>query len=277
MEAVYPQDDPNKWDSDFSLGEGDGESSDVESDGDIEEEEFHWEDEDGGPMLDDDTLLRLKCNDPILTSVDVNCFDHCVDGEDAGHFIGQSPRLKKLRVEGESMDWEEDFKRTAYLLGRFCKGLAQNRSVSDLMIRYCDFSVGDVSVTDPMMEKLQRFTVTRMTQFCQQNENLRSLNIECCDLGNKSTRVLAIVLARKSDKSSLRRVNLYSNEIDDVAAKELIDSLEGYDNLVELSLAHNLVGMEGCALYKIWSQLRRPISRSLTFKITGLMTRGLSS
>lgn len=240
--------DAEIWGSKDSIGDVNGESSDVESDSDSdsEEEEFHW-DGDEGMELDEDTLLLIKRNDPIISTIDVHDFDHSIDGEGAGHIIGQSPHLKKLLIKGESMLWEEDFKRTSLLLGKFCKGLAQNRSIEHMMIRCCDLSVGDVSVTDPMMKKLQLFNIMRMTQFVQQNNNLQTLKIECCDLGNKSTRVLGLVLGRKGNKGSLQRINLYSNEIDDAAAQELIESLQGYDNLVELSLAHNQVGAKGCA------------------------------
>jgi len=253
MEEANRNDGVSEWDSDGygSIEDVDSKFSDAESysdsdsGGDRDEEECVSEDLDG-PMLDEDTLLRIKSNDPKLTSIAVDRFDRCIDGKDAGHFIGENPYLKKLVVEGDSMEWDEQFTMTSYMLGRFCKGLAQNRSVEDLSISLCELSVGDASVTHPKVKKLQLFTIVRLAQFCQQNINLRSLKIDCCDLGDMSTRVLGMVLARKSNKSSLQRIDLFANEIGDVAAKELIQSLAGYVNLEDLSLGNNLVGTRGC-------------------------------
>jgi len=247
MEESSQNDDAHQRDSKGILGDVDSEISDVE--GDSDEEEFHWEDEDeDGPILDANTLLQIKNNDPILTSIDVHCFDHCIDGEDAGHFIGKSSHLKKLLVKGESMEWDDRFiVRTACLLARFCRGIAQNHSVEHLQIRCCDLFVGDASVKDPKLTKIQTFIVMRLAHFFQHNVRLRSLKIECCCLRHKSTLVLALVLARKSNKSALQRIDLSSNEIDDDAAKELIESLNGYGSLVELSLGHNFIRVKGCA------------------------------
>jgi len=250
--------DSRDWDSEESesLGEGGdhGWDSDLDVDSDSEEEEErrHREEdsEEDGPRLDGDTLLRIKQDDPAVTSVDVRNFHHCIDEKDAGYYIGLNSQLKKLSVKGEFMGWDEEFLMTTCQLGRFAKGMAENRSIKELMMRCCDFSLSNVSVSNPKIQRLQKYTAVRLAHFCERNVNLESIKLDCCDLGDKTTRILAIVLGRKADKGSLQRMHLTTNEIGDAAGRDLIESLKGYDNLAELNLGGNSLRAEACAAVK---------------------------
>mmetsp|Transcript_36330 Transcript_36330/g.77482 ORF Transcript_36330/g.77482 Transcript_36330/m.77482 type:complete len:628 (+) Transcript_36330:205-2088(+) len=250
--------DSRDWDSEESesLGEGGdhGWDSDLDVDSDSEEEEErrHREEdsEEDGPRLDGDTLLRIKQDDPAVTSVDVRNFHHCIDEKDAGYYIGLNSQLKKLSVKGEFMGWDEEFLMTTCQLGRFAKGMAENRSIKELMMRCCDFSLSNVSVSNPKIQRLQKYTAVRLAHFCERNVNLESIKLDCCDLGDKTIRVLAMVLGRKADKGSLRRMHLTTNDIGDAAGRELIESLKGYGNLAELNLGGNSLGVEACAAIK---------------------------
>ncbi len=72
-------------------------------------------------------LLKIKNKDPDLASINVHDFELLVDRKNTGHFVGQSPHIKKLLIKGKSMAWKEDYLRISFLLRQFCKGLVRNR------------------------------------------------------------------------------------------------------------------------------------------------------
>ncbi|KAL7548449.1 hypothetical protein ACHAWF_011732, partial [Thalassiosira exigua] len=151
-----------------------------------------------------------------------------------GHYIGRSSHLKTLSVMGESIEWEEDFLRRIHEFRTFCDGIADNRSLERLLLRDCYLTDGG-ALTD-----------TRFVRFCVLNDNLRSLELVRCDLGDVGTVLLARALKLRRNKSSVRRINLYANEIGDGAGLRLVRSLEGYDGLSQFSLGKNHVASWTC-------------------------------
>jgi len=233
-------------DGDGNIGDSDSEISafEIENDSDIEDEEDCIEDPDG-PILNNDSLLQIKCNDPDITSIVVYDLDHRIGRKDAGHYIGDNTHLNQLFIKGGTMPWESPLAALS-MLARFCDGLARNSSIEDLNISDCELSIGKASNT-PEIKKLSAYIVYRTSQFCFQNIKLRSIELNYCDLGDQGARVISSALKKKDNKSFLQQICLSTNEISDIVAKELIESLKGYENLEILNLASNSVSTQGCA------------------------------
>ena len=87
---------------------------------------------------------------------------------------------------------------------------------------------------------------TALSPIFEHNGNLHKLEIESCHIGNKSTELIASALSRRLNKSSLRRINLESNEIVDKSAKKLIEDLQMCENLEELLVGNNKIGRRAC-------------------------------
>lgn len=202
------------------------------SDEELSEDDFFDDEEDD---LMEETLLQIKHNDPNITSLAVHRFpNHSIAVEDAGRYVGESTYLKKLAVNGESMEWEEDVGTCQSFL-KFSSGFARNRSMEHFSLTECSFSDGGAVSA-----------IKALTPLFEHNMNLHSIDILGCAIGDESTRLLASALSRRVNKSSLRCISLDANKIGDGSADVLVEALEGHHNLVELSLGDNEIGRRGC-------------------------------
>lgn len=205
--------------------------------GDSDNEECPDADEDNDASdvgLDEHTLPLIKCNDPSITSLTVDWeedeFSCSVDwgNNDNEGCIGENTRVKKLSIIG-CYDDDGEVESTRKNFEAFCKGLARNRSIEHLEIDDCDLSSGALfSILSPFFENLRRLEISSCT-----------MNVEC-------TEMFASAL-EGCNNSSLERIELDCNEIDDEPAGELIAALNSrHCNLAKLSLLGNNIGRNGC-------------------------------
>jgi len=222
-------------DLDTNMGNEDflnGRFSDNHSSDDEFTDDDSGDDNDG--ELDEESILKMKHKDPTFMTLVMRRISEGANGMKAGSCIGDSARLKKFSIEGESINWKGDPKTYDWFM-QFFTGLARNRSIDYLAFRDCNLD-DEAAVT----------TFARLTPFFELNSSLYSLEMSSCNVGDEITRLLASALSKRCNKSSLHRINLDANLIGDEAGKELVDALKGYDNLSELSLGDNEIGRKGC-------------------------------
>ena len=248
-ESGIEEDDSHSEEDEPLLSDDDGELSDEDDFSD--EEEFSDTEElsdveEGGEALCDESLRLIKCNDPSVTSLTVERFPNHINGYEAGDCIGDSTCLKKLTVKGGSMDWSNSS--PSAWLSEFCKGISPNTSIEQLTLK--EVVLSDVYIASPYVHS----PIGKLSPFIKSHINLRSLEMVSCEIGPDSFRVLLSALSQRGNKNSLQRIILDAIGINDDAGKDLIEALEGYKNLEELSLGDNEIGMRSCeALQKLLS------------------------
>jgi len=192
--------------------------------------------------LDAASLLQLNNNDPALTELNVRFgryqFANRVDWKSENYFdgIGNNTHLKTLYLyydndgdyEYEDADSDDDsptIDEISQAIGDFCRYLATNRSIEHL------------SYTCP-------FEMEPLTVFIENNDNLRHLVIT--EFITDSSLILASSLSNRKNKSSLESVS-FRNILCEMSCEflsELIASLGGYHNLVQLDLSGSCLGRE---------------------------------
>mmetsp|Transcript_138 Transcript_138/g.310 ORF Transcript_138/g.310 Transcript_138/m.310 type:complete len:654 (-) Transcript_138:237-2198(-) len=243
--------DINEWDdqesgilvSGSSMNDGDIKSEELSNEG-FSDEEFSdeaYSDDESTDYDDEEEELNeamspqtdhTDCN---VTSIVVDFVSDNMNGQEAGRYIGENPRLKKLAITGGSMEWDGD-SGTLEWFSKLCTGLAHNKSIGHLSLEECNLN-----------EKAAMTTITTLSPFFELNVNLHRLEIVSCNLGDETIRMLASALSRRENKGSLQRVILDANGIGDESGSELVHTLNhGYDNLTHLSLGDNELGSKAC-------------------------------
>mmetsp|Transcript_12219 Transcript_12219/g.21980 ORF Transcript_12219/g.21980 Transcript_12219/m.21980 type:complete len:654 (+) Transcript_12219:170-2131(+) len=243
--------DINEWDDQES---GRFVSGSIMSDGDTKSEELSNEEfsdeefsdeacsddestdyDDVEEELNEAMSLQTEQTDFNVTSIVVDFVSDDMSGQEAGRYIGENPRLKKLAIAGGSMEWNGE-SGTLEWFSKLCKGLAHNRSIGHMSLEECN-----------LIEKAAISTITTLSPFFELNANLHRLEIVSCNLGDETIRMLASALSRRENKGSLQRIILDANGIGDESGSELVHTLNhGYDNLTHLSLGDNELGSKAC-------------------------------
>jgi Ran GTPase-activating protein (RanGAP) involved in mRNA processing and transport len=185
--------------------------------------------------LDERTLRRLTQNDADVAALCVydyssDVFEQIEDsGERVGAAISNSRQLQKLYLAA--------FPRATRSLIALFQGIARNRSIRHLVLSDLDVSEVDI------------FAI--MSPFFEQNVNLRCVEILCTDMSTSPTfqergghfdqidnvppRVSSLILAM-STCNHLERIRLCHNNYGYPGPTQVIDSLYGHQNLLELKL-----------------------------------------
>ena len=234
-DILWDEDDNN--DEDINIMDEDESSIDSEEDDedDLSDDEeylyYESENEDDGDVLTEETLLKIKDNNPEVTNLIVRRFSTAVPAKDAGMYVGNNTNLKKLTIKGGDNTWEgpPQVERSHQL---FSQGVANNRSIELLSIQECSLDSGSSDVST-------------LPSFIQYNVNLHTLEIVGCDIGHTKARLLAASFLNR--KASFLKVTLDANRIIDIVGQELVESLLGHTNLECLSLGDNEINIQTCS------------------------------
>ena len=155
---------------------------------------FRW------AKLNQESLDQLRCNDPIITTMDVQWghgeFARSVDWAGQGVWIGGNTHLKKLATS-----CFQDFEAVDNLVRQnfeaFCQGLAHCSSIETFAMTFVDIDLSR-----------HRDAFSSLSQILEHATNLSSIYIENCDLCVEGTRMLASALSRRCNKSSVMKIEL---------------------------------------------------------------------
>jgi len=260
--------DINVMDEDESIMDSDRDSEDEDDLSDDEEYLYYEsEDEDDGDVLTEETLLKIKDNNPEVTNLIVRRFSTAVPAKDAGIYVGNNTNLKKLTIKGGDNTWEgpQQVERSHQL---FSQGVANNRSIELLSIQECSLDSGSSGVST-------------LPSFIQYNVNLHTLEIVGCDIGHTKARLLAASFLKR--KASFLKVTLDANRISDMIGQELVESLLGHTNLECLSMGDNAIGIQTCsALSKLLTSTKTKLAEinlennHINDEATSILTNALS-
>jgi len=208
--------------------------SDSEDEEDLSDDEYpYYESEDDGGVLNEETLHKIKDNNPEVTNLVVRRFSTAVPAKDAGIYVGQNTNLKKLTIKGGDNTWEGNPAQVQESHQIFSQGVANNRSIELLSIQECSLDSGSSDVST-------------LPSFIQNNDNLHTLEIVGCDIGHTKAHLLAASFLKRS-KTSFLKISLDANRISDMVGQELVDSLLGHTNLECLSLGDNEINIQTCS------------------------------
>jgi hypothetical protein len=148
-----------------------------------------------------------------------------------GYFIGRNDHLDELHVS--RCEGSNDIN----IIGPFYKGVSNNESIGELHFGGIDLLDGRI--------------FTLLCPFFKNNDNLTSLNINCCSFGVEGHRAVALAI-RSSTSKSLTEVKLTQNDgmsneglVDDELV-DIITALSMHPNLQELSLFGSCLNIKGC-------------------------------
>lgn len=196
------------------------------------------------------TLLQLQANDPTVKSVHAHWkegafINRVVWAEKIGA-IGHNTRLKKLTLEILDTSYRPDgYQVEKNNFEAFCNGLAMNRSIEQLsIIGFCQCSTRWMEILSP---------------FIEHNNSLRCLVTKGYRMNLSSSQLLASVLSKRANKSSITRIGLVNGMNERRGSVELIASLNQYYSLVHLNLGGNRIGLSGCI--ELGKLLRNPESQ----------------
>jgi Ran GTPase-activating protein (RanGAP) involved in mRNA processing and transport len=184
-------------------------------------------------LANDDTLLRLLANDPGVASLLLETTYS--EAEQVCVAIGKNTYLREVEISNWGLYYGADLplENTA-LLESLCKSIATNRSIENLKINHFDHSHVDI------------FAI--LAPFFEHNQNLRFLDVSFSK--NFAQRIPSFISALlQSTFSQLEGFNLWQNKIGDVQSANLFNALTampGLQNLLELRLGYNRIGIEGC-------------------------------
>jgi Ran GTPase-activating protein (RanGAP) involved in mRNA processing and transport len=193
---------------------------------------------------DTEILRRLSQNDPDIRRLTVNFYDdRIVNNQDwakeVGLAISKSKHLRSLWIDGRIDDDDEDddddqlTPPSYYGLPSFFMGLAENRSIEDLILYPIDRSQTDIFTT--------------LAPFFEHTRNLRRIGIY--DDIHLRERIPSLISALKQ-AHGLEFIEIAYNELGDSIAADLIKALRsmpGLHNLSVLGLGGNMIGQQGCA------------------------------
>ena len=189
-------------------------------------------------LNNDEILGRIKLNDPGITSLGVGWdeemfiggeFVQSVNWSVEGKSIGDNTQLKRIAIYGLGDNTRRSIK-------SFCIGLAGNQSIEEF--RLSDSELPLVIADESIMATLYPFFA--------HNNSLKSIAFDDCVIGDNNTRMLAFSLNKRSNKSTLRKINFWNCVLGgEQVVGELMTALEGCDNLKELSLSDTVFGGKG--------------------------------
>ena len=145
-----------------------------------------------------------------------------------GYFIGKSSYLQSLNIR--------PFEPTSgasviEVFESFLRGVNNNKS-----IRMLDFTNVDT---------FEGRVFSMLGPFFENTQNLLTLNVDECNLGEEGSRLLALAIG-SSKHQSLRNVNLMNNSISDGGMVDIITSLSMHPRLQQIILSGNRLGRNGC-------------------------------
>jgi len=198
------------------------------------EEEDYYEDEDvwniKDTKLNEDSLTKVCNNDPSISALSIENPEG-FDWESEGKSFGANDKLKCLYISWlESTTYngwvdvpiDSDMKQNHIW---FCTAIGINRSIETLC-----FANSDLATALPNI-----FNDT-ICPFFEYNDRLCNIGFFDCRMGDGNYNSLASSLTRRRNKTSLRSLEMYNCGIDHMVAERLITALDGYGNLVKLSL-----------------------------------------
>ena len=203
---------------------------------------------------DDETLRRVLANDPSIAGLYLGLVlpdnDWVDRSEQLCEAIIKSVHLCKLNIcNNLSPLMSTD------VLKSLCRAISLNRSIQHLKMSYFDLTDVDI------------FPI--LSPFFEFNHNLRCIDISHAkNFPEKIPSFISTVL--QSGSSRLERIVLWSNNIgDDHAANLLnaIDSSSGLSHLSDLWLGCNSIGREGCQA--LGDLLENPQSKIQRLKLCG--------
>eukprot|EP00571_Detonula_confervacea_P006377 CAMPEP_0172324414 /NCGR_PEP_ID=MMETSP1058-20130122/51331_1 /TAXON_ID=83371 /ORGANISM="Detonula confervacea, Strain CCMP 353" /LENGTH=594 /DNA_ID=CAMNT_0013040689 /DNA_START=8 /DNA_END=1792 /DNA_ORIENTATION=+ len=217
---------------------------------------FSLDEDEDYVALDEERLIQLKRNDPGLTSLGVvwdsdngwgDSFVNSVDWVVEGNCIGKNTHLEKFYIENFDAELHDEHAWDHFTA--FCKGLASNRSIERLRVFSSNLAYDEGAFSS-------------LCLFIEHNSNLCRLEIGECDMDSECTRLLARALSRRRNKTSLKEFILKGSDISGMGdSVELITALNGYCNLVKLSL-NQKIGQGGCT--QLVNMLQNPGSKLKT-------------
>jgi len=182
--------------------------------------------------LNEQTLHRLECNDPVVEAVLVNA-DNWIEG--AGRSIGNSMFLKEIfiwihhRADLGNNQWN--------WLGELWLGIARNRSISALHLLGDD----ERERADRVILDVDVFQI--LAPFFEFNSCLRSVSVYWLDLSQMFTSLLSAL--SKCKDAQLKRIFMENINCSEDQAATLFDAL-GCQDLVEVVFRYNAIGWRGC-------------------------------
>jgi len=166
-----------------------------------------------------------------------------------GYFVGRNIHLKNLHIfevtppSGASV---------TEVLDAFFRGVNHNKSITYFDIREVDLSGSNIFNT--------------LGTFFKNNDKLVHINIYDCNVGVEGSRALAMALG-SCKNSSLKKVSLGRNRIEDEGLVDIITALSMHPHLTDLHLDGNLLRQNGCTA----------LSTLLQHSSTKLQTLGLNN
>ena len=151
--------------------------------------------------------------DDNMTSVMVDHISGGGSGEEARNVIGNSCQLRRLAIEGKSMEWGADPQALQWFRG-LCAGVARNCLLGRLSLR--EYGLG----TAPAVG-----AVRTLSPFMRLNTLLRRLEIVVCVLGDEGAGLLAAALARREGQASLWWGVLDTSGVGNGAGWALVDAV----------------------------------------------------
>ena len=181
--------------------------------------------------LTEENLTQIRNNNPSISAISIENPEH-IDWENESKSFGANDKLKYIYISylmSTSYDeYSNEFpidSETKQNIELFCKSIGSNRSIETFGIGESDLATG-----------LSNIFNGSLSPFFEYNDNLRSIGFFECSIGDGNYNSLISALSRRRNKSSLRSLEMYNCGIGYVDAEKLITVLEGYDNLVKLSL-----------------------------------------
>jgi len=226
---------------DLSKG-GSGYANDAADDSNRDDQLLSGDNEfDYGPELNDQSLSQLEHNDPEATCLYIHWkeggYANSVNWAEKGKCIGDNTHLRNVTIQTSdlALSYESNGYQISGLVKQnfvaFYNGLAQNRSTRQLRIVGC-------GCMDIVLEVLYPMLV--------HTSNLSHILMDSCRMDTVTIRQLASTLSNQRDKSSLRKIELFSCGVVEQVSEELIAALHQHSNLVQLCLGGNRIGLNGC-------------------------------
>jgi hypothetical protein len=222
------------------------------------EEEFVWNDDvDYEVYFDEETLLRIERNDPLVAGLEI---DGTYWTERAGRVISDSKILSHLKIVVSVVSNES----SRFWLDELFSGLARNRYIESITLPRTgegDYSYdGQYDVTSPVRHSRRLDNFHLLAPFFEYNCRLQDIEIEEFDLSD-TLNLLGAALS-KCKNSQLRSLTLGGNIFEDEQAAQFIQSLGGKPELQSLYFYGNtIVNMErGNLCYEIAQLMTNPAS-----------------
>jgi len=216
-------------------------------------------------QLNNETLDRLKLNDPKITALDVTFDDDedddagNIDWKRKGSFIASNTNLISISIDKCNDPYSiirdySQYKNAEY----FFKAVSQNRSIKHIKLNGSPINVGGA------------FTI--LTPFFKQNINFRHLEMGYCLMNATDIRKVSSALS-KFDETSLRKFDFEDspdNNLDDKSAMNIVRAVAKQRNLRELSLdfSSDFVNKAvGKWIVEVGNMLQEPTSRLIVLNL----------